>query len=88
MQCERCCLDEPVAYEPKPPLAPRPSVPAQVITGWIIADMLSGADSTFADRAAFIVYPFVIDAAANAGAEVAGKLVTSANSGTPERASS
>lgn len=39
------------------------------VINYVVGDMLSGENTTLADRAAFIALPFVVSAAAEAGAE-------------------
>lgn len=61
-------LFEPVTYRPSPP--PRPPQPLLhgLVVRAVLADALSGPDSTLADKVVYVAYDYAIAAAAHHGA--------------------
>jgi len=66
-------LVRPPRYVQKGPLRPQPGAFAQIVTRWVVADLLANSRNTALDQAAFVFLAFAVDHAARSGAEAGAR---------------
>ena len=66
-------LGRPPRYVQKGPLRPQPGAFTQIVTRWVVADLLANSRNTALDQAAFVFLAFAVDHAARSGAEAGAR---------------